>query len=89
MFRKSGYISPENDTIWSFLLRYGIRRRGALVKEMQGSSPSLYTLVPGGGGGDAAQTTLSGSPSVILGFLLCGRRDGRTPRAVAMTTRGI
>lgn len=50
MFRESGYISPENDTIWSFLLHYEIRQRGALVKEMQRFSPSLYTLVLEGRG---------------------------------------
>lgn len=44
MFRKSGYISPENDTIRSFLVHYRIRQRGALVKGMQSFSQSLSTL---------------------------------------------
>ena len=32
VFRKCGYISPENGSIGPFLVHYGIRQRGTLVK---------------------------------------------------------
>lgn len=86
MFRKCRYISLENDTIRSLLVHYGIRQKGALVKEIQSFTQSLHVCV--WGGRVTEQTTISGSSSLILSFLLCRKGDEHEPRAVAMTTRG-
>lgn len=71
-------------------------REGLLCKEGRAFYNTVHTYVCllGGGqavGGDTELATLSSPTSLILipSFLLCRRRDGQKPRAVAMTRGAI